>query len=268
MSSLTMAGITDPGMVRDHNEDCYLIVPQKGLAILADGMGGHLAGEVASSLAVNVISSYLTDNLARARKARKSADGFSAEAKTVLKAVELANGAIYETSRTRPEFSGMGTTVVVAVFRANKLYVAHVGDSRLYRLRHSSLTQLTKDHSMVQELLRQGLITSEEARTSNARNLVTRALGVDATVRPDIQEHTVQAGDKYLLCSDGLNDLLPDDDIQSMLANYGANLEYAIQKMVMVVNAKGGPDNVSVVAVRAGKPPVTRVKKTRRKSRV
>jgi len=267
MSALTMAGITDPGMVRNHNEDCYLIVPQKGLAILADGMGGHLAGEVASSLAVNVISRYLTDNLPHARKTRKDADGFSAEARTVLKAVELANGTIYETSRSRPEFSGMGTTVVVAVFRANKLCVAHVGDSRLYRMRHGALTCLTEDHSMVQELLRQGLITAEEARTSNARNLVTRALGVDASVRPDVHEYTVQAGDKYLLCSDGLNDVLTDDDIQGMLVNYGANIEDAIHKMVMVVNAKGGPDNVSVVAVRADAPPAPRTKKTRRKSR-
>lgn len=267
MNGLTMAGITDPGMVRDHNEDCFLILPQKGLAILADGMGGHLAGEVASSLAVNVISRCLTDSLPRARKARKTADGFSAEARMVLKAVELANGTIYETSRSRPEFSGMGTTVVVAVFRANKLYVAHVGDSRLYRLRHGSLTRLTEDHSMVQELLRQGLITSEEARTSNARNLVTRALGVEVTVHPDIQEFTVQAGDKYLLCSDGLNDVLTDDDIQSMLSHYGADLEDAIHKMVMVVNAKGGPDNVSIVAIRAEKSRTRRVKKPRRKSR-
>lgn len=267
MNGLAMAGITDPGMVRDHNEDCFLILPQKGLAILADGMGGHLAGEVASSLAVNVISRYLTDNLSRARKSRRGADGFSAEATTVLKAVELANGTIYETSRSRPEFSGMGTTVVVTIFRANKLCVAHVGDSRLYRLRHGTLTQLTEDHSMVQELLRQGHITAEEARTSNARNLVTRALGVDATVRPDIQEYTVQAGDKYLLCSDGLNDVLTDDDIQSMLSHYGTDLEDAISRMVMVVNAKGGPDNVSVVAVRTDKSPASRVKKTRRKSR-
>ena len=267
MNGLTMVGITDPGMVRDHNEDCYLILPQKGLAILADGMGGHLAGEVASSLAVNVISRYLTDNLSRTRKARKPADGFSAEAKMILKAVESANGTIYETSHSRPEFSGMGTTVVVAVFRANKLYVAHVGDSRLYRLRHGTLTRLTEDHSMVQELLRQGLITSEEARTSNARNLVTKALGVEATVHPDVQEYTVQTGDKYLLCSDGLNDVLTDDDIQSILSHYGADLEDAVHKMVMVVNAKGGPDNVSVVAVRADKTPTRRAKKTRRKSR-
>lgn len=267
MRSLTMAGITDSGMVRDHNEDCFLIIPQKGLAILADGMGGHLAGEVASSLAVNVISQYLTDNLSRARMTRKGVGGFSARARILLKAVELANGTIHETSRTRPEFSGMGTTVVVAVFRANILYVAHVGDSRLYRLRQGTLTQLTEDHSMVQELLRQGLISPEEARTSNARNLVTRALGVDAAVRPDIKEYAVQVGDKYLMCSDGLNDVLSDDEIQHMLSHYGANLEDAIHKMVMVVNAKGGPDNVSVVAVRIEKPPAGRIKKTRRKSR-
>lgn len=267
MGNLTMAGITDSGMVRDHNEDCYLILPRKGLAILADGMGGHLAGEVASSLAVNVISRYLIDNLARARKLNKNADDISAEARTVLKAVELANGTIYETSRSRREFSGMGTTVVVTAFRANKLYVAHVGDSRLYRLRDNSLTRLTEDHSMVQELLRQGLITPEEARTSNTRNLVTRALGVDATVCPDVQEYSVQAGDVYLLCSDGLNDVLTDSDIQQMLVEYGANLEEAIQKMVMVVNAKGGPDNVSVVAIRSDKPPVSQVKKARRRVR-
>lgn len=161
----------------------------------------------------------------------------------------------------------MGTTVVVAAFRASKLYVAHVGDSRLYRLRENTLSRLTEDHSMVQELLRQGLITPEEARTSSTRNLVTRALGVDATVRPDVQEYSVQTGDVYLLCSDGLNDVLTDGDIQRMLIDYGANLEETIQKMVMVVNAKGGPDNVSVVAIRADKPAVSQVKKARRKAR-
>ena len=249
MSSLIMTGRTDTGMVRDHNEDCFLIVPESGIAMLADGMGGHLAGEVASALAVDKITHHLLKAFAENRKARP-ASGQSLEAKVLVDAIKSANTAIHQASLSKPEQSGMGTTIVVASFHDNHLTVAHVGDSRLYRYRHQRLSQLTEDHSMVQELLRRGLISADEARTSVNRNLVTRALGVDPVVEVDVHEENVEKGDLYLLCSDGLNDVLSDEEIGIMLGQHGDNLEAATQHLIAEVNARGGPDNVSIVLIR------------------
>jgi len=145
----------------------------------------------------------------------------------------------------------MGSTVVVTVFHGGKLWVGHVGDSRLYRFRGGLLEQITMDHSVVQELVSRGLVTAEEARLSVNKNLVTRALGVDASVVPDIGEQTLNDEDIYLLCSDGLNDVLADGDIEMMLIEYGRNLEAAARRMVDIANERGGPDNISVILVRA-----------------
>lgn len=251
MSGLVMTGRTDTGMVREHNEDCFLIVPESGIAMLADGMGGHLAGEVASAMAVDQVTHYLLNTFAQARQAKVPAgDGDSFEAAALVAAIKTANTAIHDASHAKPEQAGMGTTIVVAAFHDHLLTVAHVGDSRLYRYRNGELTQVTEDHSMVQELLRRGLITPEEARTSVNRNLVTRALGVDPVVEVDVREQTFEDGDTYLLCSDGLNDVLTDEEIAAMLAQHGDSLETATQQMIAEVNARGGPDNVSVVLVR------------------
>lgn len=251
MSGLVMTGRTDTGMVREHNEDCFLIVPESGIAMLADGMGGHLAGEVASAMAIDQVTHYLLKTFAQTRKAKALAgDGNSFEATALMAAIKTANTAIHDASHAKPEQAGMGTTIVVAAFHGNLLTVAHVGDSRLYRYRNGQLTQVTEDHSMVQELLRRGLITPEEARTSVNRNLVTRALGVDPLVEVDVREQTFEDGDTYLLCSDGLNDVLTDEEIAATLAQHGDSLEVATQQMIAAVNARGGPDNVSVVLVR------------------
>jgi len=250
MNGLIMTGRTDTGMVREHNEDCFLIIPESGIAMLADGMGGHLAGEVASALAVDKITHHLLKAFAEHRKARP-ANSESFEAQVLVNAIKGANTAIHQASLSKAEQSGMGTTIVVASFHDNRLTVAHVGDSRLYRYRRQVLSQLTEDHSMVQELLRRGLISADEARTSVNRNLVTRALGVDPVVEVDVNEETVEKGDLYLLCSDGLNDVLSDEEIGTMLAQYGSNLEAAAQQLITEVNARGGPDNVSIVLIQA-----------------
>jgi len=256
ISNLAMAGVTDPGRMRSNNEDSYAIVPEIGLAVVADGMGGHLAGEVASGIAVDLVTRNLTETFATlptARKSQKDAAADSPEVASVRDAIRLANSAIFETSTTRPECAGMGSTIVVAVFYTNKICVAHVGDSRLYRFRSDALEQITEDHSMVQELLSRGLITAEEALASSNKNVVTRALGVDADVQPDISEQTLIEGDVYLLCSDGLTDVLSDAEIEQLLMKYHADLDGAIQHLVAEANIKGGPDNVSVVLVRTGK---------------
>ena len=249
MNEFLMAGMTDPGRIRNQNEDSIAIVPEAGLAVVADGMGGHQAGEVASRLAVDVITRHIIETLA---DAETSGDG-KAEMKSVGDAIQLANHAIYEHAREQPEYAGMGSTVVVVVFFANKLCVGHVGDSRLYRFRDSLLEQVTQDHSVVQELVSRGLVTAEEARQSVNKNLVTRALGVDPTVTPDISEHVIQDDDIYLLCSDGLNDVLADGDIEMMLIEHRRQLEDAVQHMIDTANERGGPDNISVILIRANR---------------
>lgn len=250
MNQLEMAGHSDPGVARDRNEDAYLLVPSNGIAILADGMGGHLAGEVASAMAVDIIARHLNAVL---RQPPASTDDDPHEVLALRAAVHAANHAVFEASRSKPEYNGMGTTVVVVVFQANKLYVAHVGDSRLYRFRQGQLKQITEDHSMVQELLNRGLITPEEARISANKNLVTRALGVDPSVTADINSDNVIKDDIYLLCSDGLSDVLMDADIERVMQQYSKNLEEASQLMIKEANARGGPDNITVALVRAGK---------------
>jgi len=250
MNSLIMTGRTDPGMVREHNEDCFLIVPESGFALLADGMGGHLAGEVASAMAVDQITHHLL-NAFRDPRANPVNNG-SFESGTLVDAIKIANSAIHDASMKSPEQAGMGTTIVAAAFHGNRITVAHVGDSRVYRFRRGALQQITEDHSMVQELLKRGLITAEEARTSVNRNLVTRALGVDPIVEVDVREDVFEDGDLYLLCSDGLNDVLTDEEIAAILATHGHDLEAATKRMIEEVNNRGGPDNVSIVLIRTG----------------
>lgn len=244
-----MAGVTDPGVKRENNEDAYLIVPEIGLAVLADGMGGHLAGEVASGIAVDIIRRNLIGAFADG-DAGDDGDNLSLEARSIKSAVELANSAIHEASTTRVECTGMGATVVAALLHDNKICIAHVGDSRVYRLRNTKLEQVTEDHSMIQELVRRGFLTAEEARTSINKNVVTRALGVEAHVQVDVHEHEVVEGDIYLLCSDGLSDVLPDQTIEEILMERQADFYDALNAMVERVNAEGGPDNVSIILVR------------------
>ncbi|MHB8535443.1 MAG: Stp1/IreP family PP2C-type Ser/Thr phosphatase [Sulfuricaulis sp.] len=248
MNELLMAGMTDTGRVRNQNEDSIAVVPEAGLAVVADGMGGHQAGEVASKLAVEVITRHMIDVLTGT--AAKGETGM--ELKSVGDAIQLANRAVYDLARERPEYNGMGSTVVMTVFHGDKICVGHVGDSRLYRFRDGLLEQVTQDHSVVQELVSRGLVTAEEARQSVNKNLVTRALGVDPGVTPDVSEHLLQNEDIYLLCSDGLNDVLADGDIEMMLIEHRRQLDDAVQHMIDMANERGGPDNISVILIRTG----------------
>ena len=246
MNELLISSLTDTGKMRLENEDYIAANPEVGLAVLADGMGGHQAGEVASQLAVHTIMHYIVDSLVQAPNQH-------GETKLVKDAIRMANQEIHEAARSRTEYAGMGSTVVVVLFYDNKLCVGHVGDSRLYRYRGGMLAQITQDHSVIQELVSRGLVTEEEARKSIGKNLVTRALGVDAQVTPDIREELFAAEDIYLLCSDGLNDVLADGDIEMMLMEHGRNLEVTARRMIQAANERGGPDNISVILIRAGK---------------
>lgn len=251
---LTIASCSDPGMLRPNNEDRVSTTPEAGLAVVADGMGGHQAGEVASGMAVDVVTRHIINVLAREGEGKKRKGGTaSVELKAIDEAISLANSAIFELSQSSPNCAGMGTTIVVTLFYEDKVCIGHVGDSRLYRLRGEKFELLTEDHSLVQELVARGLITPEEARSSVNKNLVTRALGIEPTVESQVIEQNLQDHDLYLLCSDGLNDVLPDEEVSQILQDYGSDLRGATDRLVMEVNARGGPDNVSVVLVRTGK---------------
>ena len=243
---LVMRGLSHRGRVRDENEDRIATQPDRGLAILADGMGGHQAGEVASRMAVDIIAGYFGDRPERAGGKHRAATA-SGQLVAIADAIQMANSAIYQAAHTRPDYRGMGSTVVVAMFDHNRLYLGHVGDSRLYRLRSGSLEQLTEDHSIVQELINRGLYTPQEARESLGKNLLTRALGVEPGVEADTAAVAVRRGDLYLLCSDGLTDVVGDAQIAEILQAASGDVNTAAQRLVDRANAKGGPDNISVI---------------------
>lgn len=254
MSAIAMHALTDVGIKRSHNEDCVGVNPSLGFAILADGMGGHNAGEIASSMAVDLITQMLKERLPRLAEGRMDDEtGFSGESVLVRHAVGMANNAILEASQYRPECAGMGTTVVAAVFYGDRLTAAHVGDSRMYRLRGEKLSHVTEDHSLIQEQVRRGLLTADDARNSSIKNLVTRALGIEPDVEPDIVEDIVRPDDIYLMCSDGLTDVVPDEAIRLTLVQYAKNLGKAADQLVQLANDAGGPDNISAVLIHAGR---------------
>jgi PPM family protein phosphatase len=237
---------TDPGLARENNEDSVTFDEATRLAILADGMGGYNAGEIASGMATTFIKSELGRWLQQA--------GRHAGAREVRRAMEIcvdnANRSIFNAANSNPQYSGMGTTLVVGVFQEARLLLGHIGDSRCYRLRGAELAQITKDHSLLQEQMDAGLITPEQAAVSTNKNLVTRALGVEDAVLLEVNEHRVEPGDVYLMCSDGLSDMVDDQAIGNILQGEGS-LEDKGGQLVDAANANGGRDNISVLLVLA-----------------
>lgn len=249
--ALEIVSLTDSGLVRSHNEDTVAELRAYGLAVLADGMGGYNAGEVASGIATSVILSEVEGRLSKASPALADPkSGRELGNLLIERAIRKSNASIFQAAQSQPQYSGMGTTIVTALFYDNRAIVAHVGDSRLYRLRDGELKTVTKDHSLLQEQLDSGMITAEEARWSKNKNLVTRALGVELEVEPEVQEISVKQGDVYLLCSDGLNDMVPDDEIREAVYAMQANLSLAAQQLVQMANDYGGRDNISVILVK------------------
>jgi protein phosphatase len=249
--ALEIATCTDPGMVRSHNEDSVAADASIGVAVLADGMGGYNAGEVASGMATTVLTTELQHLLASGEAGGMDGDAGRERAESILRSeIAKANASIFQAAQSQPQYAGMGTTLVVALFYDNRVTVAHIGDSRVYRLRGDDFAQITKDHSLLQEQIDSGMITPEQARFSQNKNLVTRALGIDPTVDPEVREYATQPGDLWLLCSDGLNDMVSDEDIAMTLQALSSNLKLASQQLVQMANDNGGRDNVSVVLVR------------------
>ncbi len=253
--ALQSASLTDPGRVRDHNEDCIESRPDIGLFVLADGMGGYNAGEVASGMATSLISDGLQETWDLRSLASRARDDTKALSEQLIKdQVTRANSAIFTTSQNNPECAGMGTTLVVALFFDNFMTVAHIGDSRLYRLRGESMEQVTRDHSLLQEQLDSGLITPEEAKLSQNKNLVTRALGIDPSVEPEVHVYETQPDDTYLLCSDGLSDMVEDEEIRLTLITLKSNPNLTVQQLVQAANDNGGRDNISAMLIRVAEP--------------
>jgi serine/threonine protein phosphatase PrpC len=245
---LRFVGLTDTGRVREHNEDTIALDQDLGLLVLADGMGGYNAGEVASGIAVKTIVNLVKEALEREDLLEGDpGSGESRPAIILRDAIARANKIIFQTAHTQAQCEGMGTTIVAALLHDNRITIAHVGDSRLYRLRNGHFEQVTLDHSLLQELVDRGFYSPEEAQRAANKNYVTRALGVEAGVDVEIQEHPTQRGDVYVLCSDGLSDMVEDDDIHLTINTFGANLETVAKQLIQLGNDNGGKDNISVL---------------------
>lgn len=246
---LEFAAKTDTGLVRSHNEDSIAISPEHGFAVLADGMGGYNAGEVASGIATTVLKELLEQRLSDPQSAVRSNHGKRIQ-QMLAETVIDANDSIVEAACNNPAHSGMGTTLVAALFHHDRVVIAHVGDSRAYRVRKGEIVQITHDHSLLQEQIDAGLVSEENARFARNRNLITRAMGVDIVVDVEIHEHQTEMGDIYILCSDGLSDMLQKHEISDLVNAADASLESACNELIRAANESGGRDNISVILVK------------------
>lgn len=238
---------THPGLVRPLNEDAMGADPDAGLFLLADGLGGYNAGEIASTMAISTLLADLTRAL---HDAQDTSLPFDPRRALVEGLIDM-NRAIFRAAMNSSAFEGMATTLVIAWLLGDQLWVAHTGDSRLYRMRDRELVQLTRDHSFSQELLDAGMVTEEEARLLPAKNLVTRALGAGAEIEPEVHDYDVAAGDVLLLCSDGLTEMASANEIAGLMNAWLPDLPDTARRLVDMANEAGGRDNTSVILVRA-----------------
>jgi PPM family protein phosphatase len=233
---MKVASMTDAGLLRKINEDSFFVDEKLGLLIVADGMGGHAGGEVASRVAVSTISSLI----------KTSAPGEQAP-NLIRHAIEQANLAIYSEAEADPALHGMGTTLVLAYCRGDDIHLAHLGDSRAYLIRNGSIEQLTEDHSLVAQMVRDGQLTTEEAPHFQMRNVVTRSLGNQKTVEPDVARVEWGPGDFLLLCSDGLTNMVDHSELRALISQGGLNIEQSCREVVDLANQNGGRDNITAV---------------------
>ncbi len=249
----TSAALTHPGMKRELNEDSFVILENEGVFVVADGMGGHNAGEVASKIAIDTIAEFFhaaaeDDDMTWPYKLDPT---LALDANKLMVGIKFANKRIFKQSSEDAACSGMGTTVVSILAKdgSDELYVAHVGDSRCYCFYEGELTQVSEDHSLVNEYIKAGQITKEQAKTFPHKNVIMRALGMKDNVLVDIQKRTARAGEIYLLCSDGLSDMVPDSEMEKILAS-GIPLNEMTKQLVDMANANGGKDNITVILVK------------------
>ena len=248
--NVTAAGLSDVGLQREHNEDSYCILPEFDLFVVADGMGGHKAGDVASKMATHAIAAFFQATTGEDATWPFHFDPhLTVDENRLVTGIKVANKQIYEASARDRSVSGMGTTVVSALFSkdGSKVYVAHVGDSRCYRIRGGHITQLTRDHSLLNDYLLVMPEMTQEQRDELPKNVITRALGMQDSVVVDLVPEQTQPGDRYVLCSDGLSGMITDDEIRAILGH--GSIEDAVREMVRLANEHGGEDNVTVVVI-------------------
>ena len=247
VNPIELAVRTHQGLVRVSNQDAFRVDPELGIVVLADGMGGHRSGEVASRIAVEAA---LAD-LLPAQRDDRNRDATEGQLQAGH-SVEVANQALLDMCQVHPELSGMGTTIVLATFRKGRIYHAHVGDSRLYRVRYGRMRRLTRDHSLIQQMIDDGVFLNRtEAREAGVRdNVLTRSLGMQRQAEVDVGDALLGAGDTYLLCSDGLHGMLPDSQIARILRDPRGDLEQQAQELIDTALAAGGNDNVTAILAR------------------
>jgi len=246
-----MAAGTDRGQVRARNEDSVLILPSKCLAILADGMGGHQAGDVASRMAVDAVAESLTtltnisDSIPDAQPA-----GVSITSADIMHAVQRANDAILNESEDDPQKHGMGSTIVVTCIEQDRFTTVHLGDSRMYRIRGGEIERITRDHTLAEHYVELGVMSAEEAKTWEGRNMLLRGLGIEGEIEPEANEGELKSGDTLIMCSDGLTDVCDDATIRDLtLSSEGP--QHAVTRLIQAANEGGGPDNITTVVVNA-----------------
>jgi serine/threonine protein phosphatase PrpC len=248
------SGYSDRGMAREGNEDSFVVAPEIGFFAVADGMGGHNAGEVASRMAIDVLRDYLERSASGGSKPGNGKNpDYSDAANRLASGIRHANRVIYESTRNNPAWRDMGTTIVAALLNDNRLSIAHVGDSRAYLLRGGGIIALTEDHSLVAEQVRQGQISHETAELSSQRNIITRALGLESEPEVELCDLLLAPEDRILLCSDGLTTMVPEATIRSIVLGSG-NPDEICRLLVEEANINGGRDNitVAVILVRGG----------------
>ncbi len=244
--------VSDVGRKRKGNEDSFFVNPEHNLYVVADGMGGHAAGEVASKVAVDAINEFvvLTSGDADITWPFGLDDSISYDGNRLKTAIRFANRKVLEATREKSEYEGMATTVAAVLVDGKSANLGHVGDSRVYLVRGGKVEQLTSDHSWVNEQILSGVISPDQARSHPLRNVVTRALGGKPDLQVDMQVHDIQAGDILLLCSDGLTTMIPDEEIAKVIAEAGGDVDKAAAGLVAAANARGGEDNITVLLLR------------------
>lgn len=235
---MRVVGLTDMGLVRQNNEDSFWIDQEQGLFIICDGMGGHRGGEVASYLAVQTIREYMETNR------------HQAPAGTLVQSIEQANRIIFQTGHENAHLYEMGTTITAALIQDFHLVAANVGDSGLYLIREGVIRKITHDHTLAEQMLAEGVLKPDEIKDSSYNHILTRALGIDTAVKVDVFEEDLKPDDILLLCSDGLTDMVPDEDLLKLILQAGNDMEQAAQALVQEALSRGGHDNITMVLLR------------------
>lgn len=249
---ISMAAGTDRGQVRARNEDSVLILPSKCLAILADGMGGHQAGDVASRMAVDAVAESLTTltNISDPLAGTEAHSGLAITSADIMHAIQRANDAILNESEDDPQKHGMGSTIVVTCIEQDRFTAVHLGDSRMYRIRGGEIERITKDHTLAEHYVELGVMSAEDAKTWEGRNMLLKGLGIEGDIEPEANEGELKSGDTLIMCSDGLTDVCDDATIRDLtLSSEGP--QHAVTRLIQAANDGGGPDNITTVVINA-----------------